>query len=149
MPRLLIAPDDLAAVERRAVAAFPAECCGLLLGRHEDDETVRIGWVEECVNQAPDQRCRFTISPEALMGAYRWARDRGEKVVGTYHSHPGGEAVPSTTDRESAWPGASYLIVGLDEEGVRQRRSWRLDGDGFVEEELAVRLIEDVEDEGP
>ena len=147
MPRLLIAPDELAAVERRAVAAFPTECCGLLLGRAVDEGTVRIGWVEECVNQAPDQRCRFTISPEEVMAAYRSARDRGEKVVGTYHSHPAGEAVPSEVDREAAWPGASYLIVGLDTEGLRERRSWRLEGERFVEEELIVRVFDEEDEE--
>ena len=145
MPRLQIAPEDLAEVERRAAAAFPAECCGLLLGRRAGGETARIGWVEPCVNQAPDRWRRFTITPDALLAAYRWARDRGEQVVGTYHSHPRGSAVPSEVDRESAWPGASYLIVGLDEEGVRERRSWRLDDGGFVEEELILRALEEEE----
>ncbi len=146
MAQLLIAPKDLATVEERAVAAFPAECCGLLLARPEGD-AVRVGWVEPCVNQAPDQHCRFTISPDALLAAHRWARDRGAQVVGTYHSHPGGAAVPSDVDRESAWAGASYLIVGLDEEGIRERRSWRLEDDGFVEEELIVRLLEEEDEE--
>jgi proteasome lid subunit RPN8/RPN11 len=147
MPQLLIAPKDMETVERRALAAFPAECCGLLLGRQEDSESVRVGWVEPCVNQAPDQRRHFTIAPESLLAAYRWARDRGEQVVGTYHSHPEGAAVPSAADGESAWPGASYLIVGLNDEGVRERRSWRLDDDTFVEEQLMVHEPED--GEGP
>ncbi len=146
MPQLLIAPDDLATVERRALAAFPAECCGLLLGEVEDGDTVRIGRVEPCVNQAADQRRRFTISPGSLLRAYRRARDRGERVVGTYHSHPRGAAVPSEVDRESAWPGASYLIVGLGEGGVRERRSWRLDEDRFVEAELTVSAGRDEEE---
>ncbi len=143
MPQLMIAPEDLAEVERRAAAAFPEECCGLLLGRAEAGETVRIRAVRACVNQASDQRSRFTISPEALLGAYRSARDRGETVVGTYHSHPGGAAVPSEVDRQSAWPGASYLIVGLGEDGARQRRSWRLADGRFVEEQLIVRDLEE------
>ena len=146
MSQLLITPRELAAVEERARAAFPEECCGLLLGREEGGDAVRVGWVEACVNQAPNQRCCFTISPDALMTAYRWARDRGEKVVGTYHSHPRGSAVPSEIDRESAWAGASYLIVGLDEEGIRERRSWRLEDDRFVEEQLIVRQVEEEEE---
>ena len=140
MRRLLIAPDDLAAVERRAVAASPAECCGLLLGHPADGGAVRIGRIEPCVNRAPDPGRRFTISPEALLSAYRRAREHGEQVVGTFHSHPGGAAVPSGSDRQSAWPGASYLIVGLGEAGVRERRSWRLDEDRFVEEEVVARV---------
>ena len=146
MPQLVIAPEELASVERRALAAFPAECCGLLLGRTEDAETVRVGQAEACVNQASDRRCAFTISPDALLAAYRTARDRGEQVVGTYHSHPLGAAVPSDIDRAAAWPGASYLIVGLGDEGVRERRSWRLDGDQFVEEEVVLRAAEDGEE---
>ena len=145
MPQLLIAPKDLAAVERQAIAAFPAECCGLLLGRVEGGEAVHIGWVEPCVNQAADRHCRFTISPDSLLAAYRWARDRGEQLVGTYHSHPQGAAVPSEIDRESAWPGASYLIVGLSEQGVHERRSWRLDDDSFVEEQLIIGANEEEE----
>ena len=146
MPRLLIRPMELEKVERHAVAAFPEECCGLLLGRAEDEETVRVGWVEPCVNQAPDQRCRFTIGPDALLAAYRWARDRGEKVVGTYHSHPRGAAVPSELDREAAWADASYLIVALGEDGVSDRRSWRLDEDRWVKERLVVRELEEDDD---
>ena len=147
MPRLLIRPGDLEKVDREALAAFPSECCGLLLGRVEDEETVRIGWVEPCVNQAPDQGCRFTISPDALASAYRWARDRGEKVLGTYHSHPRGAAVPSELDRESAWPEASYLIVGVNEEGVSEHRSWRLYEERWLEEKLTVRVLEEDEEE--
>ncbi|MFQ5350700.1 MAG: Mov34/MPN/PAD-1 family protein [Thermoanaerobaculia bacterium] len=141
MPRLLISPEDLATVERWAIAAFPAECCGLLLGSFEGDETVRLVRVEPCLNQAPDQRSRFTISPDSLLAAYRSVRHRGEQVVGTYHSHPLGAAVPSDVDRESAWPGASYLILGVGEDGVRERRSWRLDDGHFVEEKLIVRRL--------
>ena len=138
MPQLLIAPEELVAVERRAIAAFPAECCGLLIGRREDGGTVRIGRAEACRNRAPDGHRAFTISPDELLVAYRKARDRGERVVGTYHSHPRGSAVPSDFDRASAWPGASYLIVGLGDEGVRERRSWRLDDGRFIEEEMVL-----------
>ena len=148
MAQLLIAPQDLAAVEARARASFPAECCGLLLGRRQGGGEVRVGRVEACVNRSPDRHRRFTISPDDLLTAYRGARDRGERVVGTYHSHPLGGAVPSEVDRESAWAGASYLIVGLDEEAVRERRSWRLDDGGFVEEELIVGVFEE-EDREP
>ena len=142
MSQLLIGPEDLAAVERRALAASPAECCGLLLGSPAGGTAVRIGRVESCVNQAADRHCRFTISPEALLTAYREARGRGEQVVGTYHSHPRGLAVPSDIDRESAWPGASYLIIALGDEGVCERRSWRLADGLFVEQELIVRDVD-------
>lgn len=146
MPQLLIQPGALELVEGKALAAWPDECCGLLLGRDEGDDATRVGWVEPCVNQSPEPGWRFVISPEALLTAYRWARERGEQVIGTFHSHPAGAAVPSETDRESAWPGASYLIVGLGEEGVRERRGWRFEDARFVEQELVVREFEQDEE---
>jgi proteasome lid subunit RPN8/RPN11 len=138
MPRLLIFSDDLALVESQAAAALPAECCGLLLGRSVNREMVRVDAVVPCANLAADRSHRFTISPQAFLDAYRRARRRGDQVVGTYHSHPRGAAVPSALDRESAWPGASYLILGLGEEEVRERRSWRFGEGEFVEERLEV-----------
>jgi proteasome lid subunit RPN8/RPN11 len=55
-------------------------------------------------------------------------------LLGYYHSHPGGRAEPSVADRAHAWPEVSYLIVALDGFGMLEARSWRLAGDGFVEE---------------
>ncbi len=140
MRRLLIAPRELEIVERQALAAFPEECCGLLVGGRGAGGAVRVGWVEPCPNRARgSRRRRFTIAAESLLAAYRRAREAGHELVGTYHSHTAGPAVPSAADRESAWPGASYLIVGLGSGGVRERRSWRLSRTGrFVEQELAA-----------
>ena len=78
-------------------AAHPRECCGLLLGV---GETIAIA--VPCANVAADPLCHFEIDPAALIAAHRTEREGGALVVGYYHSHPDGRAVPSATDRASA-----------------------------------------------
>ncbi|MFZ9395671.1 MAG: Mov34/MPN/PAD-1 family protein [Erythrobacter sp.] len=87
--------DWLAAQAR---AAHPRECCGILLG-HEG----RIREARATANVHPAPETHFEIDPQALIDAHRAARSDGApQVLGYYHSHPGGNAVPSATDRASA-----------------------------------------------
>lgn len=75
----------------------PQECCGILLGRGE--------WITEILtarNVHPDPRQNFEIDPQALVDAHRNERGGGPQIVGYYHSHPNGVAIPSATDREQA-----------------------------------------------
>lgn len=62
------------------------------------------------------------------------------EVVGYYHSHPVGPAVPGATDRTDAWPGVSYLIVSASGTSAGEVRSWRLRAGGsFAEKEIRVQ----------
>ena len=106
-----------------AARAAPEECCGILLGRD--------GLIEEtrpAPNVAPDPLRRFEIDPQALVDAHRAARGNGPQILGYYHSHPGGSAEPSATDRaQSAGDGRVWAIAG--ETGVA---FWRDGERGFV-----------------
>ncbi len=84
------------------------EVCGLLLGsREEVDEIVPAS------NVASDPARHFELDPIVLIAAHRAQRAGGPRIVGHYHSHPGGLAVPSATDRANAVPdGSFWLIVG-------------------------------------
>ena len=54
------------------------------------------------------------VDKEAV-AAHRAARDAGPAVIGHYHSHPSGVAVPSATDAACAAPdGTLWLIVAGD-----------------------------------
>jgi proteasome lid subunit RPN8/RPN11 len=85
-------------------------------------------------NEATDRRRCYVLAPADLAASVREARERSLDLLGYYHSHPGGRAEPSVADRAHAWPEVSYLIVALDGFGMLEARSWRLAGDGFVEE---------------
>lgn len=91
-------------------------------------------------NVADAPRVQYELEPEGQLEAIQQLEDRGETLVGFYHSHPRGPPVPSDTDVETAtWPDASYVIVALD--GEPYVGSWRWNGEAF-ETEL-VRLVSD------
>jgi proteasome lid subunit RPN8/RPN11 len=96
-------------------------------------------------NVAEDPRVRYEIDSEQQLAIFDRLEDRGEGIVGFYHSHPRGPARPSATDAtHAAWPDRSYLIVSLQPLEVGSWR-WRTGGDGadapddqFDREELVV-----------
>lgn len=83
-----------------ARAAHPAECCGLLEGAREG-ERFRVIALHRARNLSPDPH-RFEIDPRDQLAAHRHAREQGTAVVGCYHSHPDGQAMPSMADRAGA-----------------------------------------------
>lgn len=112
--------EAMRAAEREA---FPHEACGILLG---EDQAIT-GFVPTR-NVHPDPGAYFEIDPQALIDAHRSAREGGPQVVGYFHSHPSGEAIPSITDREmSSGDGRVWAISAAGEIAF-----WRDDPDGFV-----------------
>jgi proteasome lid subunit RPN8/RPN11 len=91
--------------------ASPAECCGLLGGRHEGSARS----VYRLRNVAADPLIGYEAAPEELFAAQRIMRERDEELLGIYHSHPrASDPVPSETDvRLAYYPTAIYFIIGL------------------------------------
>lgn len=119
---LHVTRPTLAAMRAHADRAAPEECCGVLLGRAGTIDEAR-----PAANVAADRLRRFEIDPQALVDAHRAARAGGPEVLGYYHSHPGGRAEPSATDRAmAAGDGRVWAIVG--ETGTT---FWRDDEAGF------------------
>ncbi len=108
-----------------AAAASPrAEICGLLFGTPQ-----AITAVAPCRNVAADPARSFEIDPAALLAAHRAARGGGDRIVGHYHSHPSGSAVPSPRDAAAAVPdGTLWLIAGGGD-----IQAWRAVEGGAVE----------------
>lgn len=83
------------------------EVCGLLFGTSD-----RIEAALRCGNVASDPRTAFEIDPAALIAAHKAERRGGPAIVGCYHSHPNGAALPSPRDAAAALPdGAFWLIL--------------------------------------
>jgi len=100
---------------RAALAAFPEEGCGVLLGRAGRER--RIDAAVALPNVAACGRDRaFAMAPGDIQAA---ARRRGGDILGFFHSHPRARARPSADDirHASAWPGYLHLIVGLPRPG--------------------------------
>jgi desampylase len=80
-----------------AAAAGDRECCGLLLGQNDVVEQAEL-----TTNVADNPKSNFEIDPAALIFAEKNARQGGVQILGYFHSHPGGVAVPSATDASLA-----------------------------------------------
>jgi proteasome lid subunit RPN8/RPN11 len=113
-------------IRRHGEVAYPAECCGVLVGRAEAEakEVVRLA---PAVNRRTDDPHRYLIAPDDLRRLEAEVRAAGQEIVGYYHSHPDHPARPSAFDTEHAWPWYSYLIVRIDRGRGADLASWVLD----------------------
>ena len=106
-------------------AASANEICGLLFGTSE-----AILHTAQCRNVAADPATMFEIDPALLIAAHKAARAGGPALIGHYHSHPSGDAVPSARDAEAAMgDGTLWLILSKTE-----ARLWRTRAMGAFEE---------------
>ena len=127
----------------RAREGYPYEVCGVLLGAASPP--VRVHSVVPVVNREKDQpRVRYQIAPEDLIRIQRDARDRGQEIVGYFHSHPDHPARPSETDRRIAAEGLSdgviHVVVGVEkgERAVPTAWIFRDATQAFDEEPLEI-----------
>jgi len=135
-------PENLAAaIATHGEQTFPDECCGVLLGHEADGQRtveqllpIENEWDEE------ERRRRFLITPQAMMRAEREARQRGQDILGFYHSHPNAPARPSEFDREHAWPWYSYLIASIREGRFDVLTGWQLRDDRTAYDEVTIDL---------
>src|SRR5947209_5714002 len=79
--------------EAEGVAAYPSECCGMLLGRDIADNGAKRRIVDRLVAgsntfAADEQYHRFSIDPLQQMKVEREAEKEGLSLLGYYHSHP-------------------------------------------------------------
>ncbi|MFB6102070.1 MAG: desampylase [Haloplanus sp.] len=111
----------------------PAEVCGVLAGeRGPPDRVTRTKRVE---NVADHPRTAYELDPAATVAAIDRIEERGDDVVGFYHSHPESDPVPSATDRvQATWSGYVYAIVSPPD----SIRAYRFTGEGF--DELPVQV---------
>ena len=130
-------PELLAEMRRLAEAAYPEECCGLLVGRREADRIVVTRLAPSPNVAGGDRRRTFEVSPQVRFDLMRDLRGGPETIVGHYHSHPDGTAEPSTTDLAMAWePDLAWIILAVPGEAAAFLVE---DGPGFRSVPLAVR----------
>jgi proteasome lid subunit RPN8/RPN11 len=119
-----------------ALKAFPDECCGFMFGTEDEEENRIIGDILLVNNSKEgDKTRRFEISPLDYLKAEQYAIDNNLSLLGIYHSHPKHPAIPSETDRLSAQPFFSYVIISVLENKAVTIRSWRLNESTQFEEE--------------
>ncbi|MBV8051500.1 MAG: M67 family metallopeptidase [Acidobacteriaceae bacterium] len=122
---------------------YPHECCGVLLGRFDDDQRV-VTSVARCRNTRDDSpQNRYNIDPRELIRVQREGRGRGEEIIGFYHSHPDHPAMWSATDlAEAHWFGCSYVITSVEKGKAATTNSFELTGSEEQDKQLVSEKIE-------
>jgi len=101
----------------------------VLLGRMDGDERV-VTSIARCGNTRQDSpHNRYHIDPKQLIHIQREARERGEDIIGFYHSHPDHPPHWSPTDlAEAHWFGCSYVISSVEKGKAAVTNSFELTG---------------------
>jgi proteasome lid subunit RPN8/RPN11 len=112
---------------------LPDEACGLLVGPMVDNvPTGVVGEAVPCVNAEASART-YTVAPKDMLRTMRLAEERGEEIVGVWHSHTHTDAYPSPTDvRLAVDPAWFYVIVSL-KHGDPVLRAYRIVSEAISE----------------
>lgn len=90
------------------VALMPEEACGLLAG--QDGRVAGLYPVENRLHSPTT----YEMDPRAQLQAMLAMEAEGWEMLGIFHSHPQGPALPSSTDLAQAYyPDAEYVIISL------------------------------------
>jgi proteasome lid subunit RPN8/RPN11 len=137
----LVLPAELRKqIEDEGVAAYPNECCGILIGSDWQRKVDRIVAMANAFD--PQERYhRFSIDPLLLAGAEESAAAEGKAVIGFYHSHPDHPARPSEYDRTHVppWNFYSHVIVAIEKKRPAAMTCWVFNEDTEQFDEQAIR----------
>ncbi len=133
-------------MEEHGQKTYPEECCGILLGSTDGDETVILDVVEIDNLQEDNRRRRFLITPKQYLQAERAASERNLQLLGFYHSHPDHPAIPSEFDREHALPWFTYIVLSVACGEAKVMTAWFLSEsrDRFNETPLSIETTRPV-----
>jgi proteasome lid subunit RPN8/RPN11 len=150
MVSLQLTMTQLQQLETHARSCYPAECCGVLVGRRTAaiDQVIAIypttnAWSPDClpgtISPEHSKRDRYWIDPADLFAIMQSSRAAGWTIIGIYHSHPDHPAIPSECDRQLAWPEYCYVILSVMAGTGGDWRGWRLD-DRHQFHEVEIRV---------
>jgi proteasome lid subunit RPN8/RPN11 len=140
---LKVPQSAYASLRRHGEETYPHECCGVLLGQI-DDGVRTVTSVARAGNTRTDSaHNRYNIDPKDLIRIQREGRERGEDIIGFYHSHPDHPAQWSQTDlAEAHWFGCSYVITSVEKGKAVLTNAFELTGSDENDKKLADEKIE-------
>ena len=139
-------------IRQHGEAAYPNECCGILLGAAlPGTVSGAVKLIVQAIptpNASPTPARHYEIGPQALILAIQQARQGELEILGFYHSHPDHPAEPSATDlTEAHWLGCSYLITSVRNGHASETRSFHLEGVREEDKQFATEELLVVEDD--
>jgi proteasome lid subunit RPN8/RPN11 len=140
---LKIKSSDYQTLRKHGEETYPHECCGVFLGQIEDDGTRTVTSIARAGNTRTDSaHNRYNIDPKDLIRIQREGRDRGEDIIGFYHSHPDHPPQWSSTDlAEAHWFGCSYVITSVEKGKAVLTNSFELTGSDETDKKLVDEKV--------
>src|SRR5580704_14863925 len=141
---LKIGRKEYEGLRQHGEETYPHECCGLLLGQANGDERVVVSFARARNTRTDSPHNRYNIDSNDYVRIQKEGRERGEDVIGYYHSHPDHPAHWSQTDlAEAYWPGYSYVITSVEQGKAAITNSFELivsdeSGKEFVDEKIEI-----------
>jgi proteasome lid subunit RPN8/RPN11 len=141
---LSISQPNYSALRTHGEETYPYECCGVLLGTMTDDGVRVVTSIARAGNTRTDSpQNRYNIDPKELVRIQREGRERGEDIIGFYHSHPDHPAQWSQTDlAEAHWFGCSYVITSVEKGKAVLTNSFELTGFDENDKKLVDEKVE-------
>ena len=141
---LMIRRKEYEAIRQHGEETYPHECCGVLLGQMDQDAVRTVTSVARAGNTRTDSaHNRYNIDPRELIRIQREGRERGEDIIGFYHSHPDHPAQWSQTDlAEAHWFSCSYVITSVEQGKAVLTNSFALAGSDEDNKQLVGEKIE-------
>ena len=135
-------------IARHAQAAFPEECCGVVLSTGVTDQVQRLENIQNKLHALdPETYPRtaviaYAMDPKELESVIDNATRSGSRLKAFYHSHPDHEAYFSAEDKafaspfgEPTFPSAAQIVVSIYHREVKRMCAfvWSEDKNDFVE----------------
>ena len=141
---LKIARKDYDEIRSHGEETYPHECCGVLLGQMNNDGGRVVTSTARCGNTRDDSpHNRYNIDPKELVRIQREGRERGEDIIGFYHSHPDHPARWSQTDlAEAHWFSCSYVITSVENGKASTTNAFELNGTDESDKKLVDEEVE-------
>ena len=117
-----------------AKAGYPNEACGILAGKTK-------GVASEFfpMRNLDESSISYFMDPKEQLSVFKKMRKLSVDMCGIFHSHVASEAAPSQKDvRLAFYPEVSYLILSLSNRDKPVLRSFRIDQDQVMEEEIRI-----------
>lgn len=110
---IVISKDQKDLLLNHASKWKPNESCAILYGSIENEKSiVKEVFLAKNIDESP---VNFTISNEELLKAYKIAEEKNLDIVGIFHSHPGSEAFPSSTDKKFMYTNPVVWVISSGE----------------------------------
>ena len=141
--------DMLAGALEHAVAEYPHEACGILLGKpgtEKDDVLFNCTNIQNKMHEmypetfTRDARTAYYIDPKELLGIFKKAEAERLSVKMFYHSHPDHGAYFSAEDEKMAlfdgepvYPDAQYMVISVYNREVKDKAvfEWNSESKSF------------------